>query len=311
MKLNKEDKNCWWYFDAKNKMIRTHLTDVIGNDDKIDAIERTWDAYYAYGDDELIQGLVDCMEPKFNLLDGKYIQFHRYPTRDTKGISRDHVIYALMAYRQKMLNDGEPIELIHKAMDAITSKIRFMVSDITTMNLKTWLWFKSISGKKIGKLYLPYTYLDININSLWNRLLNKLFKFGPEIHQDDFVSMRGEDRGKWLKFKVGLFYPVYAMKLTAVQLSTIENNKLADKCRASLGKMLPKYNYALKLLCGVPVSKAEVDSYKSMIGDRWSGILNTWMNDRWMQIMPEQYTGCNEVDKDYLKKLYEVYGKRS
>ena len=147
--------------------------------------------------------------------------------------------------------------------------------------------------------------IGVFISSIWNKLLINITGLGVEQTQYDFKMITNNDRPIILNFFSKLFFPNFAVKLIATQLSFLPNNWFNRQIKKNTLKMVQK-NYVLQLLLDGPeISKEEVNSYKSCNGDRWADFLNPWMNNHDLSILDEKWLNYNTLDKDYLLKIYE------
>lgn len=286
-----------------------------------DSIEQTYHAYRAYGYEPFIEGIKSCWKPieyKYfrKLLGYYYYKPQRYPIKydGMKPMSRDHVIYSLLAFyysgmsKHKIFNYGKRLPFL------IGNNIGM------TMTPKLWLWIRLLSGKKIGYLYYPLV-LSAMINALIkNTIVEAISKFGfakNEEHQSTFEPVFKDKKTKLQLFLGSLYYPTYAVKLTANMLNVIPENWFVKQARKLALKMVPRYNYVLKMLLKQRLTVCEtmdLKNYKSMTGDRWSDQLNRIWSHRPLYIIENKfpdknYTIANALDKDYALKLLELNGQ--
>lgn len=321
MGFNKDNKETWWYVSDENMMLNHSIDGYIGlwSQGVHDSIEQTYHAYIAYEYKPFIDGIKNCWKkeeyenPIMKKIFGFKYKPQRYPIHyeSMKGMSRDHVIYSLMAFYYSGMSKEEIFDY--------GKRLPFMIGDNvgTTMTLKLWLWIRLICGKKIGYFYYPlvlFTMIGMNIK---NYLIEKLSGFNYAIgeeHQRNFKPLLSEDKPKIIKKLANLYYPTYAIKLTANMLNIIPENWFVKQSRKLALKYVPTYNYVLKMLLKQKLTNEEVSDlmgYKSMSGDRWSDQLNKWYSDRKLFILEVKfpdigYTKDNELDKDYAFKLLEI-----
>lgn len=299
---NSTENETWWWVSDKNMML--NHTDVDGG--KYDSIERTWMSYYAYGDERFIEGIKSCWTKIYRtnwlsklLFGDYYYQGERYPGLTNTNMSRDHLIYTVSVLKLSGMSDSDLYEFV--------SHIRFRIGNTIGMLMTPdlWLWLRLITGKRIGLLYYPYEIIDMFINSLWNKLLINITGLGVEQTQDEFKMISNSDRPKILKFLTGLFFPNFAVKLMATQLSFLPNNWCCRQLKKLTLKMVQK-NYVLQLLLDGPdISEEDINYYKPSNGDRWADILNPWMHNHNLSILDDKWLTFNVLDKDYLLKIYE------
>lgn len=317
MGLNLKNKKTWWYVSPENMMCNRHIDGYEGlwSQGVHDSIEQTYHAYFAYDDYRFIKGIKDCWKrieyknPIMRKLFGFKYKPQRYPIAydAMKGMSRDHVIYSLVAFKYSGMSDKEVWEYV--------KRIPFFIGDNigTTMTPKLWLWGRLISGKLIGLLYYPLALFSALRVNLTTRFLNWLFdyRYGEEIHQskydETYSDIFTEAEKKFIKF----YYPTYAVKLSANMLKVLPDNIFTRITKNLLKPLIPKYNYVLKLLLGVDLSQEEREdlrNYRPMTGDRWSDQLNNSYPGGRLHII-EDYFGDptlvkeNTLDKDYALKL--------
>jgi len=313
--LNWESKNTYHFVDEENKMmlVKNPSWKPDGDNGKGDAIGRSFLSYFCYGDDRFLEGIADCwirVERKGWLkrfLFGKYYyQGYRYPTyargeeEQPVGLSRDHLIYTVLAFKYAGYSD--------EFLKDFVKHLRFRISDRFLMTINLWLWLRVIANiKPYAALYYPIEWLVSAINSVWNRALYKCSGFGEESHQDDFIKIPNSMKPKSMKRLASLFFPVYALHLNSWQIKVLPESKWKKRLEKMALTYCPKHNYVIQLLLNSPEkpSQENVDSYKAMTGGRWTGILNTWLNDRDIEIIKDpKLIEYNNIDVDYLRKLY-------
>lgn len=296
-----------FYVDEYNMVLARPRSYAINSDGGAgDSIGRTFTTYVTYGDERLLEGIKSCWEKVERkgwlrrLLFGKYYyQGYRHPASDRDhGLSRDHLLYTILAYKHAGYSD--------EYMKEFVKHLRYKISDTHNFRLNLWLWVRVISGMKF---YTPFYYVAEYIALLASLFVNivteKFAKFGPESHQDDFIKMSNKDKTKRMNRLNSFFYPVYAMIQAAYQIRLLKDSIFKRGLVNILLKMTPKYNYAIQLLLGQYVSKDDVYSYKPMTSWRWSVILNKYRNDRDIGFQTKNIE-YNVLDVDYIRKLYSI-----
>lgn len=307
-KFNFESKHSWWTVEPGVDLVlyRDNMMHQSDNG-KRDCIGRTWDAYRTYGDPRFLEAILRCWT--YNGEDGK---FHgtRYPTPypGQVPISRDHVYNTIFALHHAVKRGDSSEEFFQH----FVSCQPFRLSGFARQSLSMHLWLKLLQGKKIGYLYYPLTYLSVKGYKAWNRLIygimGNYWKLGDEHHQDDFKPILEFPRLGILDKLTGLLFPNYALMNLGQQLELLPNKKWVDRIRKQCHPLVPSNNYVGKLLFHHPdgVSRQEVEQYHPMNGDRWSDILNPWINyGRNIHKLDSSYLGENELDKDLLRTLWE------
>ena len=293
----------YWYVSDKNMMLNN--SDCDGG--IYDSIERTYMAYYAYGDERFIDGIKSCWTKVYRtnwlsrlIFGDYYYQGDRYPDLTNTDMSRDHTIYGFTAMKMSGMSNDDIYE--------IASHLRFRIGSSIGMLMSPdlWCWLRLISGRKIGYLYYPLQYIVSFFGSKMNWIVDKTTGLGVEQTQDEFKTITNKDRPKILNFFNGLYFPNFEVKLIATKLSILPDNWFSRKIKKKTLKMVKK-NYVLQLLLddkNTP-TKEDLNNYKSMSGDRWADFLNPWMHDRDLYILDEKWLRANTLDKDYLLKIYE------
>lgn len=317
--FNWEETKSNWYIDQEHKLMlfKNPGWNPDGENGKGDAIGRSADAYYIYGDPRFIEGIENCWVKERRktwigrVVKGTYYnQGYRYPTyasgeeEQPVGISRDHVLETVIAYKIAGKSNKEMWELV--------KGIRFRLSDFALQTPDMWLWMRVISGRWIWvPLYYPIELLTQTFGTWFQKIVQKIIKFGPdyELHQDEFKHMQNEDKPACVQRQRMLLYPTYAMLITSWRYKLLPDSWFKRKLQKSMLKICPKYNYLIKLLLSnrASVTQADVDGYKSMRGGRWSGNLNKWWNNRGLYIIPEghEWLCANIMDEDYLKRAWD------
>lgn len=285
------EKETWWFVTPQNMVLNQDVyqrkRDVMDDYGANDCIEQTYHAYVAYGEERLIKGIKECWNHK---------KPQRYPIAfdGMKGMSRDHIIYSLMAFIYSGMSKEE--------LNSYVKKVPFFIGDNlgTTMTLGLWLWMKLISGKKIGKLYYAYVWLDTLLNVTYNLILDKKYKTGF-IDEDPETFVYGNHNREIAK----KYYPTYALKLAANMLYVVDDNRFTRKTKKLLLKITPSRNYVLKILLGEKVSNDI--THKPMSCYSWSEMLNPIICNRPIMLLERHFPQYDIekycVDKDYLFKL--------
>ena len=105
------------------------------------------------------------------------------------------------------------------------------------------------------------------------------------------------------------FYPIYSLHIVSWQIKLLKDSDWKKKLQKIALTLCPKHNYSIQILLQSPnpPSRENVESYKSMIGGRWTGILNPWINTRDMEINQDlKRLEYNVQDVDYVRKLYST-----
>lgn len=311
MAFNWEATETEYFVDQEYKMMLTQNPDwkPDGENGKGDSIGRSFIAYFTYGDPRFLEGIEDCWEKVERkdwlrrLLFGKYYyQGYRYPHRfpGEVGLSRDHTSYTIIAFKYAGYSD----EFIK---DFVTH-LRWKISDFAKFTPEMWLWARAVSNiKPYTTLFGAVSWVVTNLNVLWNNLLYKWTGFGPESHQDDFLKVSNDFKPKGVRRWAKMFYPIYALHIASWQLKVMSDSKWKRRVQKASLKLCPKHNYVIQMLLDSPEKPSEenVMGYKSMKENRWTGILNTWINDRDISIIKDpKRLEYNVQDVDYLRKLY-------
>ena len=330
MNYNPTAQTTHYYVDVPNKMmlIQNYGWNPDGDGNKGDALGRSLEAWFLYGDPQFIEGAKNCWiridcDPDYDDCSKwtYYYKGHRYPTPEflMKDFSRDHTSNTIVL----MALAGED-----EWLKELTSHIRWVITrqHINSKGKKIgrhsftpamWGWVKSFAGKWWGKpLFYLITFIEIILYIIINNLCYLFGWFGPEVHQDDYDkdTMSKQKQSKWKQFWAGLTYPVYALCHMAWQLYV---NEVTSKTK--VGKfinrilqiisypLIGKHHYLHKLMFNVgKVSKADVLGYKAMKGGRWSTPLNE-INDRDVFIIKrEDWLEANVLDQDILIKFWNI-----
>lgn len=312
--LDWEATDTWWYVDRVNNMMLTQTYHGLGENGKHDAIGTAWNAYFTYRDERFLNGIASCWSVVYRrglskfFFGGYYYKGQRYPQAypEMKPMSRDHAMNTIQAfYHSGMSKD---------ALWEFCSHLPFILGRSWGMhiNLKMYLWMRALCDRKGGWFYYPYTAVSMYFKRLNNKFMYWVTGYKDEEHQDVYrrLDVAVWDTPRIIKMIAGLFYPTYAMQHVAWQLQSLGDNWWTMKIRKLMLPMIPKHNYAIKLLLRGTVTKEEVYSYKPMTGDRWSDTLNKWLSNRFLTVIQDQQClRANALDRDYLIKLYEYLNK--
>lgn len=318
--FNWESLKTFWFVNQENKMMLTQNPgwDLNGDNGKGDSIGRSWLSYYTYGDQRFIEGIEKCWvkTPRKTwlgrLLKGKYYyQGYRYPAyangteEQPIGFSRDHTLNTLLAYKYAGKSNKEIWEFV--------KHLKFRISPFALHTIDLWLWERVISGRKIAPIfYYPIAWCVTAITAWWQLKVQKFTGIGPdyEIHQNEFKHMQNKDKPIIIKKSCIVLYPTFTMAQTGWQFKFLPNKWWRERIQKQMRKIIPKYNYAIKLLYNdKSVTKEDVYGYESMKGSRWTGNLNKWWNDRELvKIKDSKLLEYNVLDVDYIRKLWEDFG---
>lgn len=281
--LNLETRETHWYVDENYVMREKSDAD----DNLHDSLEVNYHAYCAYGHHPFFESATTCLMKN---------PPRRYPVpyAGMKPMSRDHILYGLCIIMERGYFEW---------LEMIMPPIIFDKGKGSYMNLQMWLWTKLITDKKIGQLFYPVALLQAVKNSLWNRMLNKLFEyysnreFDIDVHNNLVI---------WHdKKKASLYYPVYAIKLVATMLQYVPKNWFSKQIKKQLLKITPKKNFALKIMLGdKSVTEDDVMYFRPIDKPRWSQMINPMRNNTTFRYLTEKEIAFNCVDKDYLMYLW-------
>lgn len=282
-----------------------------GENGKGDAIGRNFIAFFTYGDPRFLEGIEDCWEKVERkgwlkrLLFGKYYyQGYRYPHRfpGEVGLSRDHTIYTLLAFKYAGYSD--------EFIKDFVKHLRYKISDFALFTPESWLWIHTLYGSKFYTwLFLTITTGVSWLSGTWNKLIYKLAPFEEESSQNDFIKVQNSMKPKRIQRYAKMLYPIYALHIHAWHLYLLPDSKLKRKAQKVALRICPKHNYVIQMLLGFKdmVDSEKVYDFKSMTGFRWSGVLESWINDRDINIITDpKRLEWNQQDVDYLRKLYST-----
>ena len=269
---------------------------------KRDAIGRTYDAYYAYHDETFFQAILKCW-----YFDGYHWRGKRYP-EDYPGevpVSRDHLFNTIYAFHLA-------VQLGHatkEAFDQFVSHQPLKLSSFARQSISMYLFLKELQGKPLGKLYYSYQAFELRLHTKLNKFLYKLTgvgSLGYEIPQSLFQTINVWPRPGILDAIATILFPNYTLQSIAHRIQLLPKDKVEKIKKAAL-PLIPKYNFAIRMLMDSPdtVTAQDIEGYKSMSGDRWSDILNPWINwGRNIYILPDNQVKFNALDKDLIRRIY-------
>ena len=309
MKYNPNTKKTWWFVSDEHMILNHNLF----NENNIpkdfgaeDCIAQTYFAYCVYNDEKLLNGIMNCWK-----FDGKKYRPQRYPVAYSgmTGMSRDHVIYSLCAFLESGMDKNE----ISKYVTKLPFKLGDSLGKI--MNPELWLWCRLIAGRKIGKLYYPLHLILMYLYYVWNKIISRIAKFNlyQEGHPSIYTVIQNNDKPERIRKLANMLYPTYALLFTATMDSYCGDNWFMKKIRKIGLKMTPTYNYVIKLLFRGHLTTEELVDIQNcipMYADRWSAILNPWINDRpSYRILEYEYFKPWEgmFDENFLDKDYAIW----
>lgn len=303
-KFNFESKTAWWIVEPGVNIV-IYNGNVMHQCDngKRDSIGRTFEAYYTYKDKRFLDAIMSCWS-----FDGKYWRGKRYPKpyETEVPMSRDHLFNTIYALHLGV-KLGHVTEEDYKHF---ISHQPLKLSNFARQSTSMFLWLQELNGKWLGKFYYPYQEFEMRMNLLWNKFLYKITgvgSMGYEEHQDDFKPILIFPRAKILDALACVIYPNYTIMSIGHRIQLLDPEKV-KRIKSVAQKFVPKYNYLGKLLFDHPdgVSREEIKNYKPMYGDRWSDILNPWINwGRNVYPIEENLLKENVLDKDFLITLWE------
>jgi len=311
MSFNWEAENTQWFVDQENKMMlaKDPAWNPDGNNGFGDAIGRNFVTYVCYKDKRFIEGIKKCwvkvkQKGLMRLFRKWKYQGYRYPHRyeNEVGISRDHTLYTVLAYKYSGMPDKE--------LNKFVKRISFKLSKAALQTIDMWLWMRVISGSKFWKpLFYLMSWCELAFTASWEKLIEKIYKLGPEVHQDDFHHMQNGDKPKRIQRAIKLYYPTYALIIGAWKIKMLPDGKWKKKLQKQALRLVPKHNYLIQILLDSPNMPTQeiIDGYEPM-NSRWGGILNVWKNDRDLQkIIDPVRLEYNVMDVDYLKVVWGEY----
>jgi hypothetical protein len=163
-----DTKETYWQVDDHGMVI------VLGdNKSWMDSIGETFDALICYEEPELLE-------------DGSVTAF-RHPAHHTNDMSRDHVIYILLALRLFDKNN----------LGKVAEGLQYRISDKAKFSVDMWLWMKSLTGsKKYRRLYYSVAIPLMVVTVLWNKLLYLIGNFKPESNHATYKFTPNHEKPK-------------------------------------------------------------------------------------------------------------------
>lgn len=311
MALNWETTDTQCFVDQKHKMMLIQNPGWALNKDngKGDSIGRTFISYFNYKDERFLEGIEDCWVKKernwfWKLLGKKYYyQGYRYPTHYDQDLSRDHLLYSILAFKYSGYYSNDKLKEFVK-------HLRFKISKRFTFTINLWFWTRAVCKNKFyERLFYAIDIPFFQFIRLWNKIIYKIAPFERENSQDEWIKIQNELKPKRIVKLASLLFPIYALHNKSWQIYLMPDSKRKRKLQKICLDLAPKYNYVIKMLLGDKKSftKKAVWNYKSMTSGRWTGILNPWINDRDMNIIKdEKLLKFNVQDVDYVRNLYNT-----
>lgn len=309
MRFDFNAKGTAYFVDPKYHMM-LHINynwDPTGGEGRGDAIGRTFEAYFAYGDRRFVEAVKSCWV-KVKTKNGYYYQGYRYPTHKDNDMSRDHVFNTVLM----LIASGH----FESEIRQFVTHIPWRISDRYRQTLDFWLWTRAVSGIWWAKILSPIVEIPImTITLLWQKFIYAITPFHQEMSQDEFAKIKDFKKTKRMKLLGSTLYPSYTMTQYAWRLYYAKNSLSKKILSWLLLKMANKHNYIVRMLLGDKVrpTAEQIFFYKTMMGGRWDGILNPEINDRDLHIItksryPKDYDDmvkCNLLDVDLLRAVYK------
>jgi len=313
MALDINSKTSWWFVSDHHMMLahspwyETHMIGYGAGD----SIERTYEAYMTYRWPGFIQAIESCWKKTDK---GYKPQRYPVPYLGMHGMSRDHVIYSMLAFKEGVDTGLISMTKFEEYVDGCPFIIGDNVGTIMTPAL--WFWMQLMVGRRIGNMYYVIELISAIKNVAWNKFLNLFsgINYGKEVNQHEFVPIFNQDKTKWTNMLIKAYYPTYALKLAAHMVSAVHQNVLTRWTKKILMKICPEDNVLIKsLLVGADgLSLSDLDKatfYESMTCDRWSGQLNPVYNDRPIYLVSSRDgadSTCNDFDRDYVLAMCKI-----
>jgi len=305
----------FYFVDTENKMMlgKNYSWNPNGDNGKGDAVGRSKDAYFAYGEPRFVEGVKNCWV-KIDKGNGKYYwKGYRYPTPEyfEKDFSRDHtsntfVLMALAGEKEWAKEIASHIRWV------ITEKHKTSSGKMVGKHCFTpalWGWMKGKFANKWWGLPVFYfiSFLELILYWFQNGLVYLMGWFSRELLQEDYnaQTMSRQKQGKWRQFWSKISYPIFALNLFAWQLFILKDNPIKRLLQLMARPLIPRYNHYLKLMFNVgKVTKDDVLNYKSSQGGRWTTPLNE-LNDRDVRIITKpEWLAANVQDRDLLIAIW-------
>jgi len=321
--FNWEATETQWFVDQVNKMMlgQNPSWKPDGSNGKGDAIGRSKDAFFAYGDRRFVEGVQNCWLKKERKtwlgkkLFGKYYyKGYRYPTEEfyKLDMSRDHTsnTFVLMA----LAGEWDWAKKIASNIKWVISKNHQAhqgrkIGTTHSFGPGLWSWMKAKFAKKWWwwPVFYISSFLELILYNIQNGLVYLMGWFSRELKQEDYnaQTMSLQKQSKWRQFWAKIDYPVFALQLFAWQLFIIKDNPFKRLLQFMARPLIPRYNFLLKLAFNVgKVTKEDVLNYKPMEGGRWTTPLNE-LNDRDVKIITDpKRLEFNTQDKDLLIAMW-------
>lgn len=257
-----------------------------------DSIGRTFEAFFCYKDLLFVMAVIKCWIPKYRKNEKLYLRGYRYPP-DSKqeydhadDMSRDHFLSTLFIYAEAGYRSG---------IKKLVKNTGWRISEHYTHTIDTWLYARALNGSKIAEIlfYLTCVYIPPFI---WiTRLMMWIKGIGPEYSQEAWKIRKP----KQVKFGGMRVYALLNLGWMLYYLPESPGKRLLKYlCRAGV----PRHNYVLRMLFGLPVSRVDVLRYQPMTGGRWSTSLDA-RNDRDVHII-EPTPDANNLDVELVRELW-------
>lgn len=269
-----------------------------------DMIGRNLDAYYAYGDEALVDTIEKCFRKEAVLIDipkwmrwilpwlpevGYVTQGYRSPEHQDMDMSRDHTIYAIIA--AKLSGRDKFLEKL--------KGLTWRLSSAATMR-GMYLWWKVMTGSKWATpLFYLAKYAEMSVSLAWNKTLHYLGRFSEELDQNTWDAAYPLEVTEWQKKLRKLMVPTYAIHNFAWQLHVLKDSKFKRGLQRLTKQFVGKHNHFLMKLLGFePYPFWE--QYKSMTAWRWSVTLNETNSRHTYIIRDPKLIEYNDLERDVL-----------
>jgi hypothetical protein len=280
-------KETYWYIDD-------HGMVVIRGKSKSwrDSIGETFDALVCYEDEELLRAIIDCLV--FNE-DGSVTAF-RHPAHITDDMSRDHVIYILLAL--KLFGQ----DLLHQ----VTEGLGYQISDKHKFSIDMWYWMKSLTGsKKYRRLYYLVAIPWMIFTVVWNKILYIIGDFQPEADHATY-----EFTPNYLKPEIqiqlhDMIFPAYATYKLAWMLFVMPDTWAKKVMQWLTMRITGRYNHVIQYILNRKNVADDIDisNYESMSGGRWTAMLNG-LDTRGCEKIDKSLLVANDIQHDLLLTLH-------
>ena len=291
------DKNSTEYYhlvDPQTGMMLNKSDTDLG---RHDSIERTLHAYLAYNDSSFIEALVGCIK-----IDNNKLQWYRYPTyySNRVGISRDHLIYLLCAFKYAKRNEN---------IKFLVNNTDWKLSEFASLTPLLWLWMKGLVNKNYLILFYPIMIIELLFGLLWDKVLRLLILDKGEYSQEDWdKSLKGPRKFKELS---NVLFHTFIVKFVVFQIDVLPKSFGKWLTKQVLKLFVPRNNYLLQIMLGSRKAPTleDIETYKPMSGDRWAQELNPLTNRLNTYILDKEEIGANELDKDLIRSMYNRLNK--